>query len=101
MARKRIGDQQIVTKQRQTEVLQGQGKTIAVACKEAGTTKQSYCRLRKEYGGLGVDQAKRPKRLQTENGRLRKPLVDLSTEIHARVQSRQPSWLFIKTLFIS
>jgi hypothetical protein len=28
-----------------------------VACKEVGTTEQSYYRYRKEYGGLGVDQA--------------------------------------------
>jgi transposase InsO family protein len=40
MARKRLVAEQIVTKLRQVEVLQGQGKTIAVACKEAGTTEQ-------------------------------------------------------------
>jgi putative transposase len=40
MARKRIAAEQIVTKLRQIEVLQGQGKTIAMACKEAGTTEQ-------------------------------------------------------------
>ena len=42
MARKRLAAEQIVTKLRQIEVLQAQGKTIAVACKEAGTTEQSY-----------------------------------------------------------
>ena len=41
MARKRLAAEQIVTKLRQIEVLQAQGKTIAVACKEAGTTEQS------------------------------------------------------------
>ena len=41
MARKRLSAEQIVTKLRQIEVLQAQGKTIAVACKEAGTTEQS------------------------------------------------------------
>ena len=72
MARKRLAAEQIVTKLRQIEVLQGQGKTIAMACKEAGTTEQNYYRWRKEYGGLGVDQAKRLKQLETENGRLKK-----------------------------
>jgi transposase-like protein len=70
MARKRLGAEQIVTKLRQIEVLQGQGKTIATACKEVGTTEQNYYRWRKEYGGLGVDQAKRLKQLESENGRL-------------------------------
>jgi transposase-like protein len=55
MARKRLSAEQIVTKLRQIEVLQAQGKTISVACKEAGTTEQNYYRWRKEYGGLGVD----------------------------------------------
>jgi transposase-like protein len=80
MARKRLGAEQIVTKLRQIEVLQGQGKTIAMACKEVGTTEQNYYRWRKEYGGLGVDQAKRLKQLESENGRLKKLVADLSLE---------------------
>ena len=44
MARRRLNAEQIVTKLRQIEVLQAQGKTIAVACKEAGTTEQNYYR---------------------------------------------------------
>ena len=69
-----------MTKLRQIEVLQGQGKTFAMACKEAGTTEQNYYRWRKEYGGLGVDQAKRLKQLENENGRLKKLVADLSLE---------------------
>ena len=80
MARKRLLAEQIVTKLRQIEVLQGQGKTIATACKDVGTTEQNYYRWRKEYGGLGVDQAKRLKQLETENGRLKKLVADLSLE---------------------
>jgi putative transposase len=57
-----------VTKLRRIDVLQGRGKKIAMACKEAGTTEQNYYRWRKEYGGLGVDQAKWLKQLETENG---------------------------------
>jgi hypothetical protein len=41
MARKRLLAEQIVTKLRQIEVLQGQGKTIAMACREVGTTEQN------------------------------------------------------------
>ena len=44
MARKRLAAEQIVTKLRQIEVLQGQGKAIAMACKEAGTTELSVVR---------------------------------------------------------
>ena len=80
MPKRRLGADQIVTKLRQIEVLQGQGKSLAAACKEAGTTEQSYYRYRKEYGGLGVDQAKRLKRLEEENNRLKKLVADLSLE---------------------
>jgi putative transposase len=80
MPKKRLGAEQIVTKLRQIEILQGHGKSLAVACKEAGTTEQSYYRYRKEYGGLGVDQAKRLKRLEEENNRLKKLVADLSLE---------------------
>jgi putative transposase len=40
---------------RQIEVQTAQGKSIAVACKEADVSEQSYYRWRKEYGGLKVD----------------------------------------------
>jgi putative transposase len=61
-------------------VMQGQGKSTASACKEAGITEQSYYRYRKEYGGLNVDQAKRLKQLENENDRLKKLVADLSLE---------------------
>jgi putative transposase len=67
MERKRLSAEQIVTKLRQIEVLQAQGKTIAVGCNEARTTGQSYYRGRKEYCGLGIDQANRLKQLETKN----------------------------------
>jgi putative transposase len=77
---KRLSAEQIVTKLRQIEILQAQGKTAAGACKEAGTTEQSYYRWRKEYGGMGVDQAKKLKQLESENNRLKKLVADLSLE---------------------
>jgi putative transposase len=64
MGRKRLAAEQIVTKLRQIEILQGQGKMIAVACRDAETTEQNCYRWRKEYGGLGVDQTKRLKQLR-------------------------------------
>jgi len=57
-----------------------QGKTAALACKEAGVSEQSYYRWRKEYGGLKIDQAKRMKELERENQRLKRVVADLSVE---------------------
>ena len=42
---RRLGAEQIVTKLRQIEVLQGQGKNIAAACKEIGTMEETQGRV--------------------------------------------------------
>lgn len=49
--------EQVVLKLRQIEVQTAQGKSLALACKEAEISEQSYYRWRREYGGLQVDQA--------------------------------------------
>jgi hypothetical protein len=43
-------------------------------------TEQTYYRWRKEYGGLKLDQARRLKELERENGRLRKAVADLTLD---------------------
>ncbi len=80
MARKTFSPEQIVAKLRQVEVLMELGKTVALACKEAGVSFQSYFRWRKEYGGLKLDQAKRLKELERENARLKRVVADLTLE---------------------
>lgn len=80
MPKKRFSAEQIVVLLRQIEVLMSQGKTPAVACREAGISQQSYYRWRKEYGGLELDQAKRMKELERENVRLKRLVADLSLE---------------------
>lgn len=72
--------EQVVLMLRQIEVQTAQGKSIAIACKEADVSEQSYYRWRKEYGGLKVDQAKKMKELERENARLRRLVADLSLE---------------------
>ncbi|MGU3423272.1 transposase, partial [Methylobacterium sp. D54C] len=72
--------EQVVLKLRQIEVQTAQGKSLALACREAEISEQSYYRWRKEYGGLQVDQAKKMKDLERENARLRRLVADLSLE---------------------
>ena len=80
MARRGLSAEQIISKLRQVEVLMSQGKSAALACKDAGVSQQSYYRWRKEYGGLEIDQAKRMKDLERENTRLKRLVADLSVE---------------------
>ncbi len=80
MAGKREKPEDIVSKLRQVEVLQGQGLIIADAVRQIGVTQQTYYRWRKQYGGMGRDQLKRLKELETENQRLRRAVSDLTLD---------------------
>jgi len=80
MPKKAFTPEQIVAKLRQIEVLMSQGKTIALACKEAGITEQTFYRWRKEYGGLKLEQARKLKDQQKENAQLRRAVADLTLE---------------------
>jgi transposase-like protein len=80
MPKKRFSSEQIIAKLRPIEVQLAQGKSIALACKDAAISEQSYFRWRKEYGGLQIEQARRLKDLERENARLRRLVADLSLE---------------------
>ncbi len=80
MARKRFQAEQIISKLREAEVLLAKGDTVGQVVRKLGVTEQTYYRWRKEYGGLTVDQAKRYKEMDQENGRLKKLVADLSLD---------------------
>ena len=80
MAGKRNKPEEIVTKLRQVEVLQGQGMPVADAVRQIGVTQQTYYRWRMEYGGMNRAQLKRLKELEKENQRLRRAVSDLTLD---------------------
>ena len=80
MGRKHHTPEQIITKLREAEVLLGKGQPVGEACRRIGVTEQTYYRWRQEYGGMRVDQARRLKELEKENGRLKKLVADLSLD---------------------
>ena len=65
---------------RQIEVSIANGKNTPQACKEAEITIQTFYRWRKEYGGLKMDQAKRMKELEKENGKLKRLVAELALD---------------------
>ncbi|WP_085955866.1 IS3 family transposase [Roseibium alexandrii] len=80
MAGKREKPEEIVSKLRQVEVLQGQGATIAEAVRQIGVTQQTFYRWRKLYGGMQRSQLTRLKELEKENQRLRRAVSDLTLD---------------------
>jgi putative transposase len=64
MVRKGFTPEQIINKLREAEIYINQGISIAEASRKIGITRQTYCRWRKEYGGLRMEQARKLKNLQ-------------------------------------
>ncbi len=80
MARKRYTAEQIIGFLRQAEVMVGRGCSMDEVLREIDVTANTYYRWRKEYGGLGLDQARRLKDLEQENARLKRVVADLSLD---------------------
>ena len=80
MPRKIHKPEEIVAKLHQVDVLTSQGQSVADAVRSIGITEVTYYRWRREYGGLKSDQVKRLKALETENGRLRRAISDLTLD---------------------
>ncbi len=57
------------------------GQTTGGVCRKLGITEQTYYRWRKEYGSLRVDQVRRLKELERENGRLKKLVADQALDL--------------------
>jgi putative transposase len=71
---------EILAKLRQVDVLTSQGESVPDAIRSIGVSGVTYYRGRQEYGGLKSDQVKRLKDLETENGRLRRAISDLTLD---------------------
>lgn len=80
MAKKRYPAEAIIHKLREAGVLLSQCKPVVEVCRTLDVTDVTYYRWRKEYGGLKVEQAKRLKKLEQENARLRRAVSDLTID---------------------
>ena len=80
MGRRQHTPEQIITALREAEVGLANGKTAAMVSRELGISEQTYYRWRKEFGGMKVDQARRLKELERENGRLKRAVANLTVD---------------------
>jgi transposase len=81
MARKKHKAEEIIQHLRTVEIEQSKGETLEAASRKVGVSYQTIIRWRKEYGGLDVEQAKRLKALEIENGRLKRVVADQALDI--------------------
>ena len=80
MPRKGHSPEKILNKLRQVEVSVANGKSVAQAIRDISVSENTYYRWRQEYGGLNLDQARRLKKLERENGRLKRTIADLALD---------------------
>ena len=80
MPRKSYTPDQIIGKLRETELLIHKGHTAGEAIRKIGVSEYTYYRWRREYGGMRIEQARRLKKLEKENARLKKLVAELSLD---------------------
>ncbi len=80
MKKKGYKPEQIISKIRQADVLSSQGHKAEEICRELGVSDVTYYRWRKEYGGMQIEQAKRLRDLEKDNGRLKKLVAELNLD---------------------
>ena len=80
MARRKHTPEQVIKKLRQAEVAMAEGGTVAQAQSEDRGDGADLLPLASGVRGLRIDQARRLKQLETENGRLRRAVADLTLD---------------------
>ena len=80
MAKRKHTAEQVINKLGEAEVAISAGSTVAEASPEIGLTQRTFYRWRTEYGGLRIDQVRRVKQLETESGRLKSMVADLTLD---------------------
>jgi transposase-like protein len=63
------------------EVELAQGHKATEVCRKLGISEQTYCRWRKQYGGLRLDHARRLRELEKENQRLKRVVANQALDI--------------------
>ena len=73
MKRKRFTEEQIIKALKEAEA----GGMAREIVRRMGITETTFYRWRQKYGGLEVNEAKRLRELEQENGRLKRMVADL------------------------
>ena len=92
MSRRRHTPEQMITALREAEVGLANGKTVALVSREVGISEQTYYRWRQEFGGMKIDQARRLKELEKENGRLKKIVAEQALDMDMLKEINRGKW---------
>lgn len=77
MKRRHHTPEQVIRKLAEGDKLLNQGQDLAEVCRQLEIAESTWHRWKSQFGGMKVDDAKRLKELESENGRLKKIVADL------------------------
>ncbi len=86
--KKRFTEEQIIGFLREAD----RGMAVKELCRKHGFSEASYYLWRSKFGGMSVSDAKRLKELETENGRLKKLLVEAMLENEVTREALRKKW---------
>ena len=81
MVRRKYKAEEIIQHLRTAEIEQHKGAKLEETAKRIGVCVQTLIRWKNEYGGLGIEQAKRLKQLEQENTQLKKLVANQALDI--------------------
>ena len=76
MKRTKFTESQIVFALRQADT----GVRVEEVCRKMGISEATFYNWKKKYGGIGVNELRRLRQLEEENGKLKKLVADLSLD---------------------
>ena len=72
--------EQIIRKLAEGDKLLNQGEDLTEVCRQLEIAESTWHRWKAQYGGMKANDAKRLKELETENGRLKRIVADLTLD---------------------
>lgn len=90
--RKRHNPEEIVRKLRDAEAMLNAGKDLAAVLQCLEISEATYHRWRNQYGGMKSEEAKRLKKLEEENARLKKLVADQALDIAMLKEVASGNW---------
>ena len=73
--------EQVIRKLAEGDRLLNQGQELPEVCRHLEIAESTWHRWKAQYGGMKANDAKRLKELETENGRLKRIVADLTLDV--------------------
>ena len=80
MKQRHHSPEQIIRKLAEGDKMLTEGNDIAEVCRHLAIAESTWRRWKAQYGGMKANDAKRLKELETENGRLKRIVADLTLD---------------------